>query len=224
MKRHSGGTHTLFNFFGVDQTKTFFFSGVVVLGVTRVVLAPPRRAMWRRLVLGGSACVMAAYAFRLFRRRAHARTLVRDAYAKLALGSASCCVASPKAVEAIGYSEGERALGAKLGADLSVGCGTPVKIAQLRLLVLKSRCGTVDCTPSIRSSHTHTHTHLTRFVTATFRATFPDTCPAVFPAHTHACNFSRHFSRTHTRARHLFPRGLSKHDTRILLLLGIVSP
>jgi len=89
--------------------------------------------MWRRLVLGGSACAVAAYAFRLFRRRAHARTLVRDAYAKLALGSANCCVASPKAVEAIGYSEGERALGAKLGADLSVGCGTPVKIAQLRL-------------------------------------------------------------------------------------------
>lgn len=121
---------TLFLNFSSGVGQAFFFC-VVVLGVTRRVLAPS--AMWRRLVLGGSACAVAAYAFRLFRRRAHARTLVRDAYAKLALGSANCCVASPKAVEAIGYSEGERALGAKLGADLSVGCGTPVKIAQLRL-------------------------------------------------------------------------------------------
>lgn len=121
---------TLFLNFCSGVGQAFFFC-VVVLGVTRRVLAPS--AMWRRLVLGGSACAVAAYAFRLFRRRAHARTLVRDAYAKLALGSANCCVASPKAVEAIGYSEGERALGAKLGADLSVGCGTPVKIAQLRL-------------------------------------------------------------------------------------------
>ena len=181
--------------------------------------------MWRRLVLGGSACAVAAYAFRLFRRRAHARTLVRDAYAKLALGSANCCVASPKAVEAIGYSEGERALGSKLGADLSVGCGTPVKIAQLRLLSL-------DHVSELWigfGAHTHTRTHVTRFETANFRATFPDTCPAILPAHTHACNFSRHFSRTHTRARDTFSRAVFQNTTREffflkLCLLEVVSP
>ena len=167
-----------------------------------VVLGSPARpraassAMWRRLVLGGSACAVAAYAFRLFRRRAHARTLVRDAYAKLALGSANCCVASPKAVEAIGYSEGERALGSKLGADLSVGCGTPVKIAQLRLLSL-------DHVSELWigfGAHTHTHTHVTRVETANFRATFPTPVPPFFP-HTHTRATFRATSPAHTHAR-----------------------
>ena len=67
-------------------------------------------------------------------RQARARAAVAKAYEMTAKGEASCCVTAPgQASRAkIGYDAAARAIGESTGADLGLGCGTPVELAALQ--------------------------------------------------------------------------------------------
>ena len=98
--------------------------------------------MGRGLVVASVAGVAAVGCAGLLwlRRRAHTRRapdskdaqrgVVGDAYTAVAKGEQSCCV-SVKKGEAMGYTAADRALGAASGADLGLGCGNPVELANL---------------------------------------------------------------------------------------------
>ena len=62
------------------------------------------------------------------------RAAVARAYEQTAKGEASCCVTAPgqAARATIGYDAVARALGDATGADLGLGCGTPVELAALQ--------------------------------------------------------------------------------------------
>ena len=62
-----------------------------------------------------------------------ARSTVFRAYEATAQGNASCCVTAPVGgSNKIGYTAEAQALGAATGADLGLGCGTPVELAALQ--------------------------------------------------------------------------------------------
>jgi len=62
-----------------------------------------------------------------------ARAAVAAAYEATVKGEARCCVTAPDPTSRvkIGYSSGDRELGQATGADLGLGCGTPVELAAL---------------------------------------------------------------------------------------------
>jgi len=115
--------------------------------------------MGRGLVVASVAGVAAVGCAGLLwlRRRAHTRRapdskdaqrgVVGDAYTAVAKGEQSCCV-SVKKGEAMGYTAADRALGAASGADLGLGCGNPVELANLAEgeVVVDLGCGAgIDC-------------------------------------------------------------------------------
>lgn len=60
---------------------------------------------------------------------------VQKAYTDTAVGSQQCCVTpvtDTTALKAMGYTDEQRELGRQLGADLGVGCGNPVTLAEMQ--------------------------------------------------------------------------------------------
>ena len=75
---------------------------------------------------------LAALALRRWLRSRDERETVRKAYAATARGEQSCCLPQAQSAHAIGYSDADRALGDSTGANLGLGCGTPVELAALQ--------------------------------------------------------------------------------------------
>lgn len=111
------------------------------------------------LAAGGVAGAVAAVLVTMQQRQqehggtgGHRHTdVVAAAYTETAIGSASCCVTAPsskEAREAMGYSDADRSLGEASGADLGLGCGNPVSLANVQPgeTVLDLGCGAgFDC-------------------------------------------------------------------------------
>lgn len=78
------------------------------------------------------------------------RAAVASAYTAVATGSASCCVTPAGNASRVdmGYSDADRKLAGEAGADLGLGCGNPVELAELQPgeVVIDLGCGAgIDC-------------------------------------------------------------------------------
>jgi len=95
----------------------------------------------RSAIVAGGAVAAAVGGYVLYRayrsrqERLDIINIVKTAYTKTAIGEEQCCVTpvtDATALAAMGYSDEDRALGQALGADLGLGCGNPVGLAELQ--------------------------------------------------------------------------------------------